>query len=447
MPGLGRYSRIQRMLPVVAGLVVISTTFLLDTVLEGSGTPKFLEVILLALGCMFLVLGAAARESRISAILAKASLAALSLLFTLGVGELSFRVVGFNFEAPTPELPIFNQYPSVHDGNGILRRPGPACWRGKPLSSYLRLRGGSDNAYPDERTIEVRYDRLGFRNPPDLTDWEVVVTGDSFVESGYLAYEDIFTTVAARRLGLRIKNLGVAGTGPIFQTAYVRKYGKARSTRQAVLSFFEGNDVTDLCREVQITNYIRHTGHPLGGNPKQVSLIVALQDGLRRLNQPATDNSSPKLKTNAVLITGNREYPALISSSLPPRWENLSRDKQELLVAALAEWGKTARAQGMQPWVLYVPGSRRVLHDYLHYADTNSPMSRSQPSPFAPHLERICAAQGILFINPLPALRREVAAGQVPCNLMGDAHLSACGSRVVGEVLAGALNPAPRKRD
>jgi hypothetical protein len=430
----------------MAGLVLVSTAFLSEALLRGLDLPSALGIALVVAGCAFIVLAIVAQHYRIRTLLASMSLAVLSVVFTLAFGETIFRIAGWNFDALPAEVPIFNRPPDFHAGDGILRRRGPASWRGKPLSSLIQFSWGNKNAFPGEQSIEIRYDHLGFRNPPELTDWEVVVTGDSFVESGYLPYEDIFTTLAAERLGIRIKNLGVSGTGPVFQTAYVRNYGKAPSTRHAVLCFFDGNDVSDLFHEVQNTNFIRRTGHRMGRS-KQSSMLVAIQDRVRRLTQLARrDQSQSNVMPNAFFVTSNQTYPVAVWPIPPPRWEDLKIERQEIVSAAFANWSDTVRAQRMQPWVMCIPDGRRVFQGYLRYADTNSPMAQWQSSEFGPHLARICAELDIRFIDTFPVLRHEVEAGRVPYNLFGDVHLSAAGSRVVAEVLADALQNEVQKR-
>lgn len=86
----------------------------------------------------------------------------------------------------------------------------------------LELSGGLDEAYRNERPVTVAYDEQGFRNPDDLIDWDIVVVGDSFVELGYLPYEDLYTTRLGRLLGCRVKNLGCSYTGPFTYDYYLK---------------------------------------------------------------------------------------------------------------------------------------------------------------------------------------------------------------------------------
>src|SRR5262249_46112346 len=159
-------------------------------------------------------------------------------------------------------------------------------WEGNALDVMYRMGGGDDGAYRDAPSVATTYDAEGFRNPDSLTDWEIVVVGDSFTELGFLPYEDLFTTKLGNALGLRVKNLGVSYTGTFTQTFYLRAYGKAPSTTDAVLVFFEGNDFLDLGLEDRRLTQARASGAPpkppadmpnlLQALPKQTSFVRAL---------------------------------------------------------------------------------------------------------------------------------------------------------------------------
>jgi len=300
----------------------------------------------------------------------------------------------------------------------------------------MRIHGTSEGPYADEQPVTAEYDSFGFRNPADLTDWEMVVTGDSFVELGYLPYEGLFTTLAAKRLGVRIKNLGVSCTGPVSQTFYVRNYGKAASTKDAVLCLFEGNDLNDLDRELRNRASFRATGQAFE-RQSQVSFIRALCDEFK-LRRRAAELSLERVTSNALLVSANQERPMTVYAT-PPVWDRLSRNKRETLVRALEDWANTAREKEMRPWVMYIPDSHRVFHGLIRYFDTNSAVAHWKPGEFAAPLGQICTNLNIRFIDTYPSLRAEAQAGRVPYNLIGDTHLSAEGSRVVAEVIANAL--------
>src|ERR1051325_9802192 len=159
--------------------------------------------------------------------------------------EATCRLLGVDFEFKRRafnEIPIFYRQPVVPVGLAFWRRPGPDLWKGKELDTMYQLNGGVDGRYAAERPVSIAYDADGFRNPEKLADWEIVVVGDSMTELGFLPYKDLFTTRLGRSLGLRVKNLGVSYTGTLTHTAYLLEFGRAASTRDAVLVFYEGND-------------------------------------------------------------------------------------------------------------------------------------------------------------------------------------------------------------
>src|SRR5688572_25096295 len=172
-------------------------------------------------------------------------LVAAAVAGTVLLLEVACRLLGVDFEFKArafERVPIFYRQPVVPVGDGFFRRPGPATWTGRVLDAGMRAVQRHEGIYAADPVVTIAYDRDGFRNPEDLADWGVAVAGDSFTELGHLPYEELFTTGLARRLGTGVRNLGVSYTGPFTQTFYLRAYGRAPSTSDAVLVFFEGND-------------------------------------------------------------------------------------------------------------------------------------------------------------------------------------------------------------
>jgi hypothetical protein len=432
----GASARICRLLSVMAGIVLIVATAAVEFIID-QGLPRFVIGALIVSGCVFLALGMSLHEQRILTRVARVSLSVLSAIFLLAIAEAAARFAQIDFERldnAKEAIPPYYVPPTLHAGEGVFRRPGPSTWRGSPLTAYLHARGMSGDFYAGEQQIVVDYDALGFRNPPELSDWEVAVAGDSFVELGHLPYEQLFTTIAARKLGIRIKNLGVSCTGPISQTYYLENYGKSASTHAAVICFFEGNDLNDLEREQRNAASVRATGEPLDYR-RQSSLARAIW---YRVHKRTTRTSPIPLMTNAVLITETQFRPMTVGV-VPPTWDGLSQRKKESLVSAIANWAATARSHQMEPWLMYLPDSRRVFHGHIGFADTNSALALWKPGEFAQSLETVCLQAGVRFINPLPALQHAVETGKTPYNLVGDTHLNAEGSLVVANVLAEAL--------
>ena len=93
-------------------------------------------------------------------------------------------------------------------------------------------------------------DEIGFRNPPGQIGTEVdyIFIGDSFTEGACVGDEDTFAG-AFRNEGRRVLNLGRGGSGPLFQLATLREYGKAVKTNAVVWFVFTGNDLQNLREE------------------------------------------------------------------------------------------------------------------------------------------------------------------------------------------------------
>jgi hypothetical protein len=299
----------------------------------------------------------------------------------------------------------------------------------------MRAERYTDDAYADERSLTIKYDNLGFRNPPDLTDWDIVVVGDSFTELGFLPDEELFTDILARRLGKRVKNLGVCHTGPLTHLCYARDYGKSPSTKDAVLCFFEGNDLSDLREEHARLDRFKRTGQPEARTfKKQTSILRALRQIL--------DRKPPTLAQNAFVRLGDQESGVTVKYTPPGRMQMQPEDRA-LLESTMREWGRSMTELGMRPWVVYMPCKRRILHGRLRFMP-GAPqwLVRWEPSDLPQYVQSICSESGIGFIDAIPPLLREVDEGRMCYNFIKDTHLNAVGSRVVADLIADALRPS-----
>ena len=379
--------------------------------------------------------------------LGKATLSIVTFALMLLFAEGFFRVIRFDFEDPArglAEIPIYYRSPALRHGDAYYRRDGPQIWKGRVIHQMLSWAGHDDLArlYEDAPSITASYDRDGFRNPEGLSDWEVVVVGDSFVELGYLDQADLFTTGLAEQLGIRVRNLGVAETGPLTYIAYLKSFGKAESTTHAVLVFYEGNDLTELAVEVERLRRVRK-GEPLPENrlsihTPQNSLIVAIS----RLASGGGGERMARRVNAFYEAPGGQRLPMTFYAA-PPGWGEVAIPLRRALARALHGWAKTASAAGMQPWLLYMPSKLRILYDRVEFVGSEAPiLGRWRPNELPAALELRAKDAGIRFIDATPALRSEMLAGRLPYNTAYDSHLNRLGSRLVAEVLAEALAPA-----
>jgi len=370
---------------------------------------------------------------------------AATVLAVLGV-ELAGRLAGvdFDFKARTfQRLPPFYRVPTVPPGP-FFRRPGPERWHGKVIETWVAAWAidMDPDPYRNESAITVEYDRDGFRNPASLGDWVIVVAGDSFTELGYLPDEDLFTTRLARHLRCPVKNLGVSYTGPLTQTMYLTTYGRSPSAREAILVFFEGNDVSDLQRErarVELARREPPSSRPLFADlPPQSSFVTAVYRWLATRN--GSHATLPPTLARAEFATAEGRTAVTVERS-PPRGESLPPPVIAALDEAIGGWGAAARTLGLRPWLAFMPTKRHVLEGRL----VPAPGQPSLP-PVSEDLRALvrdaASARDVSFIDLLPALRRETDAGRLTYNPILDAHLNRRGARVVARALATSLGRA-----
>ncbi|UCC30397.1 MAG: hypothetical protein JSU86_19625 [Phycisphaerales bacterium] len=87
-----------------------------------------------------------------------------------------------------------------------------------------------------------RTDKRGFRNQTDLTEYDIVVLGDSFAEGSKVSDEHAWTVRLAEKSGLTVYNLGMSGYDPLHYLASLQRYGLALKPRYVLCMLYEGND-------------------------------------------------------------------------------------------------------------------------------------------------------------------------------------------------------------
>lgn len=375
-------------------------------------------------------------RSRVLRAGAKVCTAVLSLLLVASVTEASFRLLDIRVGPDPEETPVYFRMPSEPVCEAAFRRRGHEEWTGEVINAGFRASGGEGEAMPNETAVTVSYDGDGFRNPPDLTDWDIAVIGDSFVELGYLPYEELFTTRLASNLGKRVRNLGVSSTGPMTYLCYLESFGRSPSTRHAVLAFFEGNDLEDLEQELDARELYRLTGEREDRNPGPLDspLRVAWQ-----LLHPR-----PKgwwLEPNAE-VNANGSVQAVTVNYAPQSWKDVEPDVQRGLESILATWAEESTRHGITPWFLYIPCKHRVYFDSLSMNEDAEPWLRDwEPTDLPIAMQRLCERHGIAFVDVTKALTESLTEGQLVFSNVWDTHLNPLGSAIVADVLAASMAP------
>lgn len=285
--------RVQLIVHLAAGSLLALLAILVDYLPDGAPGWGLMQVLCFSAGLILIVAGFLPNLKVVSRVSTAICLSILSGVILLLLCEVFFRAVGFDFareEQAWRRIPPFFRAPNVPTGQVFFRRRGPEQWTGQVLNTFLRQLNVQPNPYGDEREVTVSYNKNGFRNPDDLSDWDVVVAGDSFVELSYLPDDEIYTTLLGKTLNLQVLNLGVSQTGPLSQLSFLQDYGVSARTRQVVVVFFEGNDLKDLASEYQAVRRWKETGQrEYRDFKKQSSLLKAmprLLAGFKRVMKP-----------------------------------------------------------------------------------------------------------------------------------------------------------------
>ena len=167
----------------------------------------------------------------------------------------------------------------------------------------------------------------------------------------------------------------------------------------------------------------------------------------------------PRLRRTAALHLPNAGFDAggtVVPISImyaPPDPARIPARVAGAVHRSLGEWAKTARRQGLQPWLIYLPAKHRVLHGHLRFTGEAEPrFARWRPTGLPGWIQREAERHGITFLDATPALRAEADAGRLPYNAVWDTHLytgevmgdvNARGAEIVARVLADALRSAP----
>lgn len=338
--------------------------------------------------------------------------------------------VAFGLTLSKDACPIYYRLPdSTFDNGRFVKRSGPASWSGRPLNAALRMKHSRDVAYADEPSFTVRYDHDGFRNPAALSDWDLVVCGDSFVELGSLPDGETITDQIGALTKLRVKNLGVASTAPQNQTAFLRQFGHAPSCHRAVLVWSE----IALPKTTEEWTRLRESRPPELSKADN-SLVRATWSALRVRLSP---DHGTRLYANATFNDNiGADVPVMLDPPYPPSPEALTSAERDSLSAALDDWAATCAHLHIEPWFLFLPSKIRVWQGRLK-ADAS--LLDWTPNELPVHLKQLCEQRGIHFVDATNALREASQRGELVFNPVVDGHPTKLGASLTAKVVADAL--------
>lgn len=408
-----------------------------------------------------LVLVALFAAGKTRRLLRTGSILVLNTVIVFVVAEIGGRVAHVDYNAllrlkeKNESFPVFFRVPTRPAGDVFFVREASTSWTGRPLATALKNINCTDDAYRTEAEVTIHYDKDGFRNPDSLADWDIVVAGDSFTESGYLPDNEIFTGILAAATDRRVKNLGISDTGNFSHSFYLKSYGKSPSSRTAVLAFFEGNDLVDDIKELKDLAKYKATGErptkEIGPEPSLIRTLYHLARDYKKMSlrpqslanatyfakQSPGHLIDPAHIANASFISDGTAIPVTIADA-PPTPEQMTAEQKAALGEALDTWAKTCRELKMDSWLAYLPCKRRVLHGHLRQG-ADYPDPGWQLNELPSYVASECAARGIRFVDTTPPLADLAAKGVLTFNPIYDTHYNREGHRAVGETLAAAL--------
>ncbi len=293
-------------------------------------------------------------------------------------------------------------------------------------------------ANPPEE-FDLRYDRHGFRNDEDMERAEVVVIGDSYVESPMLSHSSLLTSIVKRLSGASVANLGISGYGPEQELIVLKRYGLNLQPKVIVWTFFEGNDLLQLDPEGMESDPALSDVSV----PKDDYWMRSLTRNLLVLSKRVMRGCVPNytfLQFRGMFREQGGRQTELYFWEKPAALKPTDRLRLERLRLILAEAHEVSRQRGIRFVVAFAPVKYRV-HRGLENFEPSTPEMRDWPFNDLPgDVESMVKtiSPEIAFVDLTLPLRDAAAAG-VLTYLPDDTHWTREGQRVAGEAIHQAL--------
>ncbi len=303
--------------------------------------------------------------------------------------------------------------------------------------SFVRGNIGEALCLPPNPPVEfdLRYDQHGFRNDEDLHRADVVVIGDSYVESPMLPNSSLFTTALTHSLGATVANLGISGYGPEQELTVLKRYALKLQPKTIVWVFFEGNDLLQLDPGAENSELAL----PEPSTPYDKYWLHSLTRNLLVLSKSAARGCVPHqtyLQYRGRFQEAGGKDTEMFFWEKPAPLTGTDRLRLERLQTILAEAHELCRQQGIRFVVAFAPVSYRVHQGLANFEPLTRELREwplnNLPEELMPMLRAI--SQDIDFVDLTHPLRMAAAAG-VLTYLPDDTHWTTEGQRVAGQAL------------
>ena len=361
---------------------------------------------------------------------AHVAVAAMSALATLAVLEIP--AVGFGYDYArafgTGDNNTWRQL-----AQGINRRDEELITIHQPHSRFKGTVPGNLNWLglpPRTYSVDVVYDRHGFRNDVDLASADIVAIGDSFVEAAELPRAATLVAVLERRLGVTVANLGQSGYGPQQELVVLKRYGVPLSPKVVLWFFFGGNDLGDLSAYDWQRQHLAEllAPPPLAARSFTRNALHALA-GLT--TPPRREPSALARRHEMIYTRADATTEATYFDMNERPWHD---DQWSRLTAILTEARDRSKGIGAEMLLVYIPSKHRAYQGFVQ-VKADGFAAVWQPNGMPEALGAFCRTQGIAYLDAMGPLRQALAAGE-SVYLTDDLHWNAAGHRVVAAALA-----------
>jgi lysophospholipase L1-like esterase len=288
--------------------------------------------------------------------------------------------------------------------------------------------------------FELRYDENGFRNEEDLTNADIAVIGDSYVESPMMPGSMLATTLLAGLTRKTVANLGQSGYGPQQELAVFKRYALPLHPKSVVWVFYEGNDLLDAHEYADRVSFLNSNWSSMDRVWDRSFTRNSLY-WMTRVVRGCVPAETVKVARARVFDLEGREHRLYMrgrSSSMCLTEQEV--DDLKTSMAAIEEAHRLVRNEGAQLIVVFAPTAFRVYHEIANFENAGRNVTRWALDDLPDRLRTMTSeiSPDIGYLDLTPALQ-SAARKNVLVFLSDDTHWSSEGHRVVAEALAEAL--------
>jgi len=299
--------------------------------------------------------------------------------------------------------------------------------RGGNFAANFRIPSSKMTAY----RWDVNYDHHGFRNDVDLKNADIVVIGDSFVESTITPTAQLTTSLLANLQGKVVANLAQYGYGPLEELAVLKRYGLPLQPRTVVWMFSEASDLKDVIHYEHVIAERRKPPRPSTFWERSFTrtALARLRVALRHALRP----SGAKRSALVEAPSGEKRTTYFLYSSPPLSRQDLGALEQTALTLATAH--QFCAAQGARLIFVFIPTKFRVFRPYCQFPQESECRLwdlSDLPQRLQRALESISPEIGYLDLTP--DLAAAVKRGELPF-FDDDDHWSPDGHKIAAEAI------------